>query len=169
MHHLDLGLFRYQIEYMRELLKLQHNNSLINVIDQRLAAIPRYLGLKIFSNGLQSIARLTASEYRNLMKVMIFVVDNLYDEKNKTNKTVNNFIKNNDLVKLYQSWNDMYIISRYEKFSESDLVIFKVSKIYLEFELIYLLLLKFNIKFRMQCTNGQEDLFMLLNSFLLLN
>ena len=128
MHHLDLGLFRYQIEYTRELLKLQHKPSLINTIDQRLAMIPRYSGLKIFSNGLQSIARLTANEYRDLMKVMIFVVDNIYC---KNNKAVNNFIKNDDLVKLYQSWNEMYIISRYEKFSESDLVIFKVSKILL--------------------------------------
>ncbi|CAB4376815.1 unnamed protein product [Rhizophagus irregularis] len=62
MHHLDLGLFRYQIEYTRELLKSQ-KHSLINIIDQRLAMIPRYSGLKIFSNGLQSISRLTANEY----------------------------------------------------------------------------------------------------------
>lgn len=141
MHHLDLGLFRYQIEYTRELLKSQ-KHSLINIIDQRLAMIPRYSGLKIFSNGLQSISRLTANEYRDLMKVMIFVVDDIYCNNN--NKAVNNFIKNDDLVKLYQSWNEMYIISRYEKFSESDLVIFKVSKILfgISVKLIYLLLNK---------------------------
>ena len=125
---MDLGLFKYQIEYTRDLLKLQ-NNSLINIMDQRLSAIPRYPGLKIFYNGLQSISRLTANEYRNLMKVMVFVVDNIYDENNKI--VNNNFIKNSDLVKLYQSWNEMYIMSRYEKFSESDLITFKVSKILL--------------------------------------
>jgi len=126
MHHLDLGLFIYQITFTCEILKLQHDNGnmLINEIDRRLAAIPRFLDLKIFSNGLQ-IARLTANEYRNLMKVMIFVIDNLYD---KDDDIVENFVNNYDLVKLYQCWNEMYILSRSEEFSERDLVKFNVSK-----------------------------------------
>ena len=33
------------------------------------------------------------------MKVMIFVIDNLYD---KDNNTVENFVNNYDLTKLYQ-------------------------------------------------------------------
>ena len=74
MHHLDLGLFHYQIEYTRKLLGEQYGKSLIDKIDLRLAEIPRFSGLKIFTNGIQSIARLTANEYRNLMKMMIFVV-----------------------------------------------------------------------------------------------
>ena len=127
MHHLDLGLFVYQITYTREILKLQHDNgnTLVNEIDLRLAAIPRFPDLKIFSNGLQSIARLTANEYRDLMKVMIFVIDNLYDDDDDT---VENFVNNYDLVELYQCWNEMYILSRSEEFSESDLVKFNVSK-----------------------------------------
>jgi hypothetical protein len=124
MHHLDLGLFRYQIEFTCELLKLQHGNALVNELNYRLSEIPRYQNLKIFSNGLQ-IARLTANEYRSLMKVMVFVVDNLYV---RNDKEVENFISNNDLVKLYVSWNEMYILSRSEEFSESDLVKFKVRK-----------------------------------------
>ena len=65
MHHLDLGLFRYQIIFMCDILKLQHvnGNKLVEEVDQRLAAISRFPGIKIFSNGLQSIARLTANEY----------------------------------------------------------------------------------------------------------
>ncbi len=104
MHHLDLGLFVYQITFTREILKSQHNNGniLVDKIDRRLAAIPRFPDLKIFSNGLQSIARLTANEYRSLMKVMIFVVDNLYDGDNDA---VENFVTNDDLTKLYESWN----------------------------------------------------------------
>jgi hypothetical protein len=124
MHHLDLGLFRYQVEFTCEILKLQHNGALVDELNYRLSEIPRYQDLKIFSNGLQ-IARLTANEYRNLMKVMVFVLDNLYS---KNDKGVDNFISNNDLVKLYVSWNEMYILSRSEEFSESDLVKFKVSK-----------------------------------------
>lgn len=128
MHHLDLGLFHYQIQYTQELLKRQHNRSLVDEMDRRLAAIPRFPGLKIFANGLQSISRLTANEYRDLMKVMIFVIDNLYD----TNiNGVNNFTNNKNLVTLYESWNKMYAISRYEVFKESDLEEFKVCYIYI--------------------------------------
>ncbi|GES84154.1 hypothetical protein GLOIN_2v1783703 [Rhizophagus clarus] len=120
MHHLDLGLFRYQIIFTCDILKSQHvnGNKLVEEVDRHLAAIPHFPGIKIFSNGLQSIARLTASEYRSLMKVMIFVIDNLYDENNNE---VDNFVYNDDLTKLYEYWNEMYILSRYEKFSESDL------------------------------------------------
>ena len=123
MHHLDLGLFHYQIEYTREILKNQFGNNMVDETDRRLAAIPRFSGLKIFTNGLQSIARLTADEYRSLMKVMVFVIDNLYQENTKK---VKNFVENEDLVKLYEAWNDMYAISRYEMFKESDLDKFKV-------------------------------------------
>ncbi|GBC26158.1 hypothetical protein GLOIN_2v1783703 [Rhizophagus irregularis DAOM 181602=DAOM 197198] len=120
MHHLDLGLFRYQIIFTCDILKLQHvnGNKLVEEVDRHLAAIPRFPAIKIFSNGLQSIARLTANEYRSLMKVMIFVIDNLYDENNNE---VDNFVNNDDLTKLYEYWNEMYILSRYEEFSESDL------------------------------------------------
>src|SRR5438094_9930202 len=99
MHHLDLGLFRYQIEYTYELLKLQHCNVLVEKVDRCLSAIPRYFGLKIFANGLQSIARLTANEYQSFMKVMLSVIDNLYVENDKE---VENFINNNNLVILYE-------------------------------------------------------------------
>jgi hypothetical protein len=80
-------------------------------MDQRIAMIPRHPGLKIFSGGLQSIARLTASEYRDLMKVMVFVVDGLL---------------NKDLSEVYVRWNRMYLMSRFERFTESDLKIFQV-------------------------------------------
>ena len=123
MHHLDLGLFQYQVNYTRELLKLQHGNHLVDEIDRRLAEIPRFTNLKIFKTGLQSIARLTANEYRNLMKVMIFVIDNLYKENTKK---VKNFITNKDLVKLYEKWNNMYKMSRNEIFKQSDLNKFEV-------------------------------------------
>jgi hypothetical protein len=123
MHHLDLGLFQYQIIYTRDLLKLQHGNYLVDEIDRKLAKIPRFTKLKIFKTGLQSIARLTANEYHNLMKVMIFVIDNLYKENTKK---VKNFIANKDLAKLYKKWNNMYKISRYETFKQSDLNKFKI-------------------------------------------
>ncbi|CAG8665478.1 2862_t:CDS:1, partial [Diversispora eburnea] len=42
--------------------------SLIDKFNWRITKIPRHPGLKIFLGGLQSIARLTANEYRDLMK-----------------------------------------------------------------------------------------------------
>ncbi len=57
------------------------------------------------------------------MKVMIFVVDNLYDA-NINN--IENFINNKTLAKVYESWNKMYVMSRYEVFKESDLETFQV-------------------------------------------
>ncbi|RHZ85416.1 hypothetical protein Glove_66g57 [Diversispora epigaea] len=66
MHHLDLGLFQYQIEYTKELL----GKLLEDKMNRRIAIILRHPGLKIFAKGVQSIARLTASEFRDLMKVM---------------------------------------------------------------------------------------------------
>src|SRR4051812_40800335 len=99
MHHLDLGLFHYQVEFTCEILKLQHSSTLVDELNYRLFKISRYQDLKIFSNELQ-IVRLTANKYQNLMKIMIFVLDNLYS---KNDKEVDNFISNNDLVKLYVS------------------------------------------------------------------
>src|SRR5205085_11139850 len=135
MHHLDLGLFHYQIEYTRQLIKDQHGNSFVNEIDHSLATIPRFSGLKIFSNGIQSIVRLTVSEYHDLMKVMLFVVDNLYNQNTNTE----DYVENKYLVSLYQNWNEMYIISKYEKFTESDLIKFQV---YITYIIIFILLYK---------------------------
>jgi hypothetical protein len=107
MHHLDLGLYHYQIEYTKELLE----KSLVDKMNRRIVAIPRHSGLKIFSKGLQSIARLTANEYRDIMKVMVFVIDGLLDK---------------NLTEVYVKWNEMYLLSRLEIFKESDLEKFQV-------------------------------------------
>lgn len=123
MHHLDLGLFNYQIEFTREYLKNIRGTSTVNEMDRRLSNIPRFPGLKTFSHGIQSIARLTANEYRDLMKIMIFVIDNLYSDNIQNAEY---FVSNRELASLYEEWNEMYAISRYEEFSESDLNKFKV-------------------------------------------
>ncbi|RHZ82167.1 hypothetical protein Glove_113g57 [Diversispora epigaea] len=121
MHHLDLGLFHYQIEFTQALLQKQ-DSSLVNKIDNRLSKIPRFQKFQIFTNGLQSISRMTAKEYRILMKVMVFVVDNLYKE-NENN--VENFVENKKLSEVYAKWNKMYMMSRSEIFTESDLENFR--------------------------------------------
>jgi len=116
MHHLDLGLFNYQITFTCNLLKDIYGTSIMNKIDKRLADIPRYPELKIFKNGIQSIARFTANEYRSLMKVMIFVLNNLINDESLNKK----------LLKVYEDWNNMYIISQNKNFDDNNLKIFEV-------------------------------------------
>ena len=48
-------------------------------MDHRLCTIPRYPGLIILKNGLENISKFTANDYRNIMKVIVFVIDNLYE------------------------------------------------------------------------------------------
>ncbi|RHZ88667.1 hypothetical protein Glove_21g121 [Diversispora epigaea] len=105
MHHLDLGLFKYQIEFTTKLLKLKPG-KLVDDMNKRIAKIPRHSGLKVFKKGVQSLSQLTASEYRDMMKIMVFVVDGLYSE---------------DLSNVFVKWNEMYLLSRLENFKESDL------------------------------------------------
>ena len=116
MHHLDLGLFNYQITFTYNLLKELHRASILDKLDNRLANIPRFPELKIFKNGIQSLSRITANEYHNLMKVMIFVLDNL-DISEALNKK---------LLNLYEVWNNMYIMSRFEEFDDQNLKDFEV-------------------------------------------
>ncbi|RHZ77257.1 hypothetical protein Glove_183g58 [Diversispora epigaea] len=149
MHHLDLGLFKYQIEFTMKLLKKKKS---LNKVNERIADIPRYSQLKVFKKGIHQeilrggnlrkfsqeqgrsiylrnilvenrsvlrksranfrlikfpdvqLSRLTASEYRDMMKIMVFVVDDLQIE---------------DLLEIYVKWNEMYLLSRSEKFKEN--------------------------------------------------
>ncbi|RHZ76078.1 hypothetical protein Glove_206g5 [Diversispora epigaea] len=77
----------------------------LDLVNERIADIPRHSQLKVFKKELQ-LSRLTASEYRDMMKIMVFVVDDLQIE---------------DLSEVYVKWNEMYLLSRSEKFKESDL------------------------------------------------
>src|SRR5260363_269781 len=116
MHHLDLGLFNYQITFTYNLLKELYGASILDKLDNRLVNISIFLELKIFKNGIQSLSRITANEYRNLMKVMIFVLDNL-DISEALNKR---------LLNLYEVWNNMYIMSRFEEFDDQNLKDFEI-------------------------------------------
>src|SRR5260364_149239 len=135
MHHLDLGLFNYQITFTYDLLKQSYGASILDKVDKRLANIPRFLELKIFKNGIQSLSRITANEYHNLMKVMIFVLDNLDISEAIQNK----------LLKLYKDWNNMYLLSQYEEFTNNDLKDFEVCKYFHNYANILELFEKFKL------------------------
>ena len=116
MHHLDLGLFNYQITFTYNLLKQSYGASILDKVNKKLANIPRFPELKIFKNGIQLLSRITANEYHNLMKIMIFVLDNLNISE----------VLNKKLLNLYEVWNNMYIMSRSEEFDDQSLKDFEI-------------------------------------------
>jgi hypothetical protein len=127
MHHLDLGLFNYQVTYTRELLKEMCGQIAVDELDNRLARIPRFPGLKIFKNGLENIKRFTADEFRNMMKVFIFVIEGLIIKYHKEVISTNHAKRADEaLVNVYYRWNKMYLYSRQEYFLESELDNFEV-------------------------------------------
>jgi hypothetical protein len=128
MHHCDLGLFNYQVNFTRNYIQLYCGQKGIDEFDQRLAAIPRFPELKSFKHGLGNIARFTAAEFRSMMKQLVFVVDGLIIEKYKQCLNLRQ-AKENDkkLVDLFVSWNMMYIFSRKDTFTDSELIKFQVN------------------------------------------
>src|ERR1044071_5862412 len=78
MHMVDLGITKYLLEFTRKYLQSKVSNKAVKEMDHRLCAITRYLGLIVIKNGLENVSKFTANDYRNIMKVMIFVIDNLY-------------------------------------------------------------------------------------------
>ena len=137
MHYIDLGLFKYMLDYTQDLLIEQCGNWVIEEFNNRLAAIPKFSGLKIFNNGITSVQ--TADEHRMVMKVIISIVDGIFNDKDqhireRNHKSQNPFISSTQLTSVYFSFVHMYIMSRKEEFSEEDLIVFEV-KIYLNLAL----------------------------------
>ena len=122
MHHLDLGLFQYQLSFTKALILKQCGKSTIDDMNHRVTLIPHYQDLKSFSNGFLHLTLLTASEYRSLMKIMIFIVDNLYEDFKRPN-----FIKNNKITEVYLKWNKMYLLSRKENYKEYNITRLQVT------------------------------------------
>lgn len=110
MHILDLGLFKYMIDFTKMLLMEQCEGKVVATVEQRLAAIPRHPGLKIMKNGLD-ITRMTANELRNIMKVILFAIDNVYENSRPPG------ISNSRLSNVFYKFIKMYIGTRQESFS----------------------------------------------------
>jgi hypothetical protein len=117
MHHIDLGLFKYQLEFTQEILKKVGGLELQKNFDERLRQIPRFPGLKLFSK-LGQLKVITASDYRHIMKIAVFALDEIFNEWGE--------ITCKELCELYAKFNKMYIMSRQESYTENDLKIFEV-------------------------------------------
>ena len=117
MHHIDLGLFKYQLEFTQDVLKKVGGTNMQKIFDDRLRQIPRFPGLKLLSN-LGQLKVITAADYRYIMKIALFALDNIFDEWNQ--------ISCNELCELYAKFAKMYIMSRQESYTENDLKNFEV-------------------------------------------
>lgn len=171
MHHLDLGLFNYQVTYTRELLKELCGQIAVDELDNRLANIPRFSGLKIFKNGLENIKRFTADEFQNMMKVFIFVIEGIIKKHHKEMISENQAGQlDAALVNAYYLWNKMYLYSRREYFLESELSDFKVLclALYINCFVTYKILTFYCI-YRIELLNGPECSYDSLKNTLLQN
>src|SRR5262249_11616775 len=80
MHHIDLGLFKYQLEFTQEILKSVGGTELQKQFDDRLRQIPQFSGLKLLSK-LGQLKVMTAADYRHIMKIVLFALDGIFDGK----------------------------------------------------------------------------------------
>ncbi len=87
----------------------------------RLCEIPRYPGLIILKNGLENISKFTANDYRNIMKVIIFVIDNLYNDFKEGG------ISCKRLCNIFYKYLKMYMKLHQESFTDIDLTELEVS------------------------------------------
>ena len=49
MHHIDLGLFKYQLEFTQEILKQVGGTGLQKIFDERLRQVSHFSNLKLLS------------------------------------------------------------------------------------------------------------------------
>src|SRR5436190_16228878 len=121
MHMLDLGITKYLLEFTREYLQSKVSNKAVKEMDHRLCAIPRYPSLIIVKNGLENVSKFTANDYRNIMKVMIFVIDNLYGNYKEGG------IPCERLCEVFHIYLMMYMKMRQESFTDMDLAELQVN------------------------------------------
>ena len=119
MHHIDLGLFKYQLDYTKEILKDIGGNNLLKKFNDRLRQIPRLPGLKLF-NKFGQLKIMTAADYRHMMKIAIFALDDIFD-------VLWNKMICGKLCELFLKFCKMYSMSKKELFTQKDLEDFEVS------------------------------------------
>jgi hypothetical protein len=117
MHHIDLGLFKYQLDFTQDILKEVGGTELLKIFDDCLRQIPRFPRLKLLSK-LGNLKIATASDHRHLMKVALFALDDIFDRWNG--------ITCNKLCDLYSKFSNMYLMSRKESYTENDVKNFEV-------------------------------------------
>jgi len=117
MHHIDLGLFKYQLDFTQEILKRAGGTNLQREFNDCLRQIPHFPGLKLISH-LGHLKVVTTADYHHIMKIAIFALDEIFEDETQITCT--------ELCELYAKFSKMYIMSRKESYTECDLKIFEV-------------------------------------------
>jgi len=102
MHYINLGLFKYQLDFTNDILKEVGGADLQKKFNDRLRQIPHFLYLKLFSK-LGQIKIMMAGDYRNVMKIALFILDDIFDAWND--------VSCKHLCNLYAKFSKMYIMS----------------------------------------------------------
>ncbi|CAB4492285.1 unnamed protein product [Rhizophagus irregularis] len=127
MHLQEIGLFPYMLNFTRDMIMQQCGNKILTKMDNRLANITPFNGLKILSKGYQRRLKFTGAEMRDVMKIIIFVIDELYTVDDKNAASIS-FILYMTLIDCYIKFVKMYITSKKKQFSEDDLRIFEIRR-----------------------------------------
>ena len=114
MHLQKIGLFPYMLDYTRDMLMRQHENQILSIMDHQLATITRFNNLRILKKGYQQGAKFTGGEMRDVMKIIVFVLDELYMTDRQIDSDT---ISCKKLIQCYIKFIKMYITSRKDKFS----------------------------------------------------
>lgn len=77
LHQIKSGTWLHLMEMFEKLIHHIYTNTheanlYLDEIDKRIALIPRFPGLKTFSNGIRNLNNITANEYAQIMKVSRF-------------------------------------------------------------------------------------------------
>ena len=75
--------------YTRVMLKDLCGQVAVDELDNHLATISQFPGLKIFRNGLENIKHFTADEFHNMMKVVLFVIEGIIVKCHKKTMSLN--------------------------------------------------------------------------------
>ena len=79
IYYIDLSLFKYQLEFIQEILKKVGVTELQKKFDERLHQISHFSGLKLLSK-LGHLIVITITDYHYIMKTVLFTLDNIFDE-----------------------------------------------------------------------------------------
>uniref|UniRef100_U9UFB6 Uncharacterized protein n=3 Tax=Rhizophagus irregularis TaxID=588596 RepID=U9UFB6_RHIID len=128
MHLQEIGLFPYMLDFTREMIMYQSGNQIITKMDVQLATITPFSGLRILRNGYQQGAKFTGAEMRDVMKIIIFVLDELYTNndiirhRNDTENTKEKFNEDelNEFEQEIIRWSDDFV-KLFKTFSRSEL------------------------------------------------
>ena len=98
-------------------MKQVGGTGLQKIFDECLRQVLRFPGLKLLSK-LSQLKVMTAADYRHIMKIAIFALDEIVDEWNQ--------ITCKELCELYAKFNKMYITSKQKLYTENDLNKFEI-------------------------------------------